>query len=250
MSEISRLTRSSLADAVHSDGKNRLDRLELLERLAAAAAVADRPARRGAADVLQLRVGRAAVRAAESAASELDERRCARLPRRRGCESRLPELLATRRSDPVGRPRVVEHDLHVRHGAELLDLRRHPVAHRLERRAAEERRRELDVNPLALDVHVPHDAELDDRDDRDLGILDLLERSPHGRRSYQAAPGTERRTIVISSQSSVQSSTCTPRSAASNTVLLARPKRSPSEGRSSSSRSPSAYGHSSSSASR
>ena len=50
-------------------GGLRSDRLELLERLAAAAAVADRAARGRAEDVLQLRVGRAAVRAAEAVRS-------------------------------------------------------------------------------------------------------------------------------------------------------------------------------------
>ena len=44
-----------------------LQRLELLERLAAALAVADRAARRGAEEILELRLRRAAVRTAEAA---------------------------------------------------------------------------------------------------------------------------------------------------------------------------------------
>src|SRR5439155_12882148 len=94
---------------------------------------------------------------------------------------------------------------------ELLDLLGHPRLHRLERRATEERRRELDVHTLALDPHVPHDAELDDRDDRDLRVLDFLERAPNGSLRYHAAPGTDRLTIVISSQSSGHSGACPPR---------------------------------------
>src|SRR5207237_1297154 len=73
-----------------------LDRLELLERLAAAAAVADRPAWRGAEDVLQRRVGRAAVGAAEDAAPELDEARGACLARRRRREARRPRQVPRR----------------------------------------------------------------------------------------------------------------------------------------------------------
>ncbi len=57
----------------------RLDRLELLERLAAALAVADRPARSRAEDVLEARLRRAAVRALERLALELDELRAAGL---------------------------------------------------------------------------------------------------------------------------------------------------------------------------
>src|ERR671936_1873655 len=84
-----------------------LDRLELLERLAARRAVAQRPARRRAEDVLEPRVRRAAVRAAEDGAPQLDERRPARGPRRRRRETRDSELLPPLRRDPVGRPRLV-----------------------------------------------------------------------------------------------------------------------------------------------
>ena len=60
----------------------RSDRLELLERLPAARAVAKRPAGSRAEEVLELRVGRPAPRAAKRAALELEQRR--RLGRARG----------------------------------------------------------------------------------------------------------------------------------------------------------------------
>src|SRR5919201_756482 len=44
-------------------------------------------------------------------------------------------------------------------------------------------------------------AEVDERDDRDLGIRDLGERVPDLLARHHVAPGTLRRTIVISSQS-------------------------------------------------
>src|SRR6202023_4352287 len=63
----------------------RLDRLELLERLAARLAVAERAARRRAKQVLEPRFRRPAVRTTEDAGLQLDERRSRRLEgRRRG----------------------------------------------------------------------------------------------------------------------------------------------------------------------
>src|SRR5205085_11085689 len=50
----------------------------------------------------------------------------------------------------------------------------------LDRRAAEERRRELDPHPRVVDVDRAHDAEVDDGDDRELRIGDLGERVPDG----------------------------------------------------------------------
>src|SRR5947209_3379159 len=84
------------------------DCAEPLERLAAAAAVAPRPAGRRAEDVLERRVGRAAVRAPERVRPELHELRFAGAARAGGRKTTRAELLATRRRDPVGRPRVVE----------------------------------------------------------------------------------------------------------------------------------------------
>src|SRR6185369_10301569 len=52
----------------------KLDRLELLERLPAVAAVAERAARRRAEDVLERGVARAAIRAAEAVRLQLHQR--------------------------------------------------------------------------------------------------------------------------------------------------------------------------------
>ena len=73
------------------------------------------------------------------------------------------------------------------------------------------------------DVDVLHDAEVDDRDDRDLRIGNLGERIPDLVRRHHCAPaGAERRTEVISSHSSASSSSWTPR-AIGSTSGSARP---------------------------
>src|SRR6266545_2512978 len=183
-----------------------LNGLELLEGLATALAVAQRPARRRAEDVLELRFGGAAVGTAEGTRLQLDELRRCRLPWCRRREARATELLPAFRRDPVGRPGVVEDDLDLRLGSQFLDLGGHLLAHHLERRAAKEGRSELHVHRPVVHPHVADDAEIHDRDDRDLGILDLPERVPDLLFGYHAAPGTERRTSVISSQSADHSS--------------------------------------------
>ena len=78
--------------------------------------------------------------------------------------------------------------------------------HRLERRAAEERGREVDAHCLVVDRDVLDHAELDERDDRDLRVGNLAERGPHLFGGHHCAPGgAERLTIVISSHSSSSS---------------------------------------------
>src|SRR5262245_24662399 len=111
-----------------------LDRLELLERLAAVVAVADRAARRRAEEVLEARRHGAAVRAPE-AVLELHQLEPGRGPRGRRSEPRGAELLPAGGRDVVGRPRVVEPDPDVRRPAELGDLLLEGVSHRLERGA-------------------------------------------------------------------------------------------------------------------
>src|SRR5207249_468952 len=88
-----------------------LDRLELLERLTAAHAVAQRAARRRAEEVLELRLGRAAVWAAEDRALQVQERRRGCLAWGGGRKAGRAQLVAALGRDPVGRPRVVGHDL-------------------------------------------------------------------------------------------------------------------------------------------
>src|SRR5581483_10214310 len=170
-----------------------------LERLATAVAVAERPARGRAEDVLEARLGRAAVRAPVHLRLELDETG----GRRR--EAGFPELLAAGGSDLVRRPRVVLDDDNLRLGNLLLDR----ALHELERRTAEERRRELDPDVSVLDIDRADDAEVDERDDGDIRIGDLLERLPDlrlGERYHCAPAGAERRTSVISSHSGPSSS--------------------------------------------
>src|SRR4051794_20328181 len=121
-----------------------LDRLELLERLAAVLAPADRAARRRAEDVLEPRVRRAAVRAAEGLRLQLHERRRAGGAWRRRGEARGAELLAPRGADAVRRPRIVLDHGDGRLRSQLQDLLLERALHRLERGAAEEGRRQLD----------------------------------------------------------------------------------------------------------
>src|SRR5438874_12956709 len=112
-----------------------LDRLELVEGLAAALAQADRAARCRAEDVLELRLARAAVRAAERLRLQLHEcrRACgARRGWRKACDA---QLLPAGCADAVGRPRVVLDHLHVRVAAESAHLGADRADHRLERRA-------------------------------------------------------------------------------------------------------------------
>src|SRR3954451_1955764 len=235
------------AQRIRASRSGSLDRLELLERLAAALAVAERAARGRAEDVLEARLRRAAVGAAEGICLQLDEFRGRCFPRRRRCEACRAQLLAAGRRDPVGRPRVVGDDLDLGLGAEAGDLLLHRPLHHLERRAAEEGGCELDPDLSVRDIDRTDDAEVDERDDGDLGVRDLLERLPDLSLAYHCAPaGAERRTIVISSHSGPSSSVCVPRSTA---AASARPTREASSPRSSAGRPPSAYGHSSSTAS-
>src|SRR5215216_192980 len=118
-------------------------------------------------------------------------------------------------SRPAGVIRAVDNDLDLGLGAELAHLRRHLVAHHFERGAAEERRRELDTHMAVLHRDVTHDAEVDERDHRDLGVGNLAERLPDGGFCHHAAPTTDRRTMVISSQSSGSSGPRSPRSSTS-----------------------------------
>ena len=97
-----------------------------------------------------------------------------------------------------------------------VDLLLERALHRLERGTAEERRRELHADVSVRDIDRTDDAEVDERDDGDLRIGDLVERLPDLLGRHHCAPaGAERRTIVISFQSSASSSVCVPRSTAS-----------------------------------
>ena len=89
-------------------------------------------------------------------------------------------------------------------------------AHRVERGTAHERRREGDPHAVAVDGDVLDDPEVDERDDRDLRIRDLRQRVPDPLRGHHCAPtGADRRTIVISFQSSANSAPGAERSTAS-----------------------------------
>src|SRR5579884_2066824 len=173
------------------------DRLELLERLPARRAVAERPARRRAEDVLEPGVGRAAVRAAEDARLQLQQLRGGGLPRGGRREAGRTELLPAGRRDLVGRPRVVVDDPHLRLRAEPGDGLLQRPRHRLEGGAAEEGRRQLYRDVPGRDLDRTDDAEVDERDDGKLRIRDPLERRPDLGFAHHCAPaGAERRTLV------------------------------------------------------
>src|ERR1700760_2905581 len=132
--------------------------------------------------------------------------------------SRGAELLAPGRCDLVGRPGVVGDDLDLGLRAEAGDLLLHGPLHHLECGTAEERGRELDADVFVLDIDRADDAQVDERDDGNLGIGDLRERLPDPGFGYHSAPGAERRTIVISSHIGASSSVCVPRSVASTSA--------------------------------
>ena len=96
---------ASAPSAKALEGSASLDRLELLERLPAAVAVAQRAARRRAEEVLELRVRRAAVGAAEGPRLELDELRPAGS---RGAGGAKPAARSFSR--PSGVMRSVDHE--------------------------------------------------------------------------------------------------------------------------------------------
>ena len=197
-----------------------LDRLELLERLPAAAAVPQRAARRRAEEVLELRVRRAAVRAAEGARLELDELRPARLSRRRRREARGAQLLASLGRDAVCRPRVVRDHRHLRLAAELAHLA--AIWSRMTSSAGQPRN--VGVNSTRTRPSSTATSRTTPSSTSEItGISGSgsLRARPRPALGHHVAPATERRTIVISSQSALNSS-------------LGRP-RSPSRGRSSSS---------------
>ena len=62
-----------------------------------------------------------------------------------------------------------------------------------------------------VDRNPADDAEIDYGQDGNLGVGDLFERRPDLGLGHHAAPGTDRRTIVISSHSGASSSVCSPR---------------------------------------
>ena len=82
---------------------------------------------------------------------------------------------------------------------------------------------------LAVDVHVADDAEVDERDDRDLRVGDLVERRPDRVDRHHFAPGSERRTSVISFQSSASSGVCV--AALLSPATASSPTRRASSGR-------------------
>ena len=96
-------------------------------------------------------------------------------------------------------------DPHLGLAAERRDLLAHRPLHDVERGAAHERRCEVDRHVVAVDVDGSDHAEIDEGDDRDLGIGDLVERRPDLVGGHHVAPGSDRRTIVISSCSSASS---------------------------------------------
>ena len=179
-----------------------LDRLELLERLPAARAVAQRPAGRRAEDVLEPRLGRAAVRAAVSVALQLHE--CRRGLLRAAPAVRTPTRAASR--GPAGVMRSVDHESSRQtliSGSAPSARIRSAIASRITSSAGQPRNvgvKSTRTWPF-VDVDVADDAEVDERDHRDLRIRDLGQRVPDLCFGHHFVPaGCERRTIVISSQ--------------------------------------------------
>ena len=120
-------------------GIESLNRLELLERLPAVAAVAQRAARGRAEDVLE-RACRVEPQYGQRKPFDCSCTSVGAVASRGagGAKPGRAQLLAALGRDPVGRPRVVEHDLDLGSAPSSRIRCGHRVAHHLERRAAEE----------------------------------------------------------------------------------------------------------------
>ena len=175
--------------------RERLDRLELLERLAAA-----RRSSGSSGTAWGRRGSRASCRSSRSTGSG------SRAGAGRARASRPRAARAARKpaarsfSRPSGVMSSVDHESS-RHDADLglapssRDLRLHRALHRLERGAAQERRREVDAHGSVVDLDVLDHAEVDERDHGDLRVGDLGERRPDLVGGHHCAPaGAERRT--------------------------------------------------------
>ena len=173
------------------------DRLERLERLAAVAAVEERAALGRAEGAVHHDLGRVAPGQRTSAGSAGGA-----MPTRGGCS----RPAAVMRSEVQG---TAPRELDLDREAEGCQPIRHRRLDQLERRAADERRQQVDGDAAAVDRDAIDDPEIDDRDrpgspgpaprrgPRGRSAL----RRPGGRLGYHAATGSSRRTAVNSFQS-------------------------------------------------
>ena len=182
------------------------------------------------------RVARAAVRAAKRLRLELDERRARRGARVRRREAGLLELAPALRSDAVGRPGVVEDDVDLRLGRR--ERGRPRPSGRASPRARGSRGRS-GVNSTRTRSPSTSTSRTTPRSTSEITGISGSGISASASQTVSAvtivAPGTERRTIVISSCSAAKPSACAPRSTASTgsrptssrQALALRPARGP-----------------------
>src|SRR5688500_17943523 len=175
------------------------DGLERLERLAAGAAVVERAALGGPEEVVHRHVGRGAPRTAGL-------RRIVD----RGGEAGPAQPLAPGGGDPVRRPRDAEAELDLQRAAEHAEADLDGGPDGVERRAPDERRQQLDADPVVAHLDVLDHPEVHDRHDRDLRVRDVGEGGPDrglvDGGDHQVAPGSIRRTDVKSAWSARKSS--------------------------------------------
>src|SRR5436309_2792265 len=133
-----------------------LDHLELLERLPAARAVANRAAGRWPEEVVEAGVLRAAVGTAVDGRLDPKQRHRAGLPRRGRGEARLAQLAPPLFRDAIGGP-ALGRDFDLGLCPEPADRLDHLPVHHLDGRATKESRCEFDPNPVAVDSDGAHD---------------------------------------------------------------------------------------------
>src|SRR5262245_61727863 len=205
--------------------------LEGLERVPAIAAVVERSAERRAEGAVHRDPGRLAERAA-------DVGRVARWGDPGGAEAG-----AARLGETVRRPGDLERELDADRPAEDAQLVGHRLPDRLEGRTGDEGWQQLHPDRLALAADVVDEAEVRDRDGRDLRVVDPAQdredprlrrigrrEQPEGEvagRAHHVAPTSERRTSVNSAWSSRKALECCVRAVSGSRVAGSASRPSP-----------------------
>ncbi len=194
-----------------------LERLELVERLAAGVAEVDRFAGRRAELTPQLGLGRPAIRTGHRLGATREREQPALLGRRRRRDAEPAQLLLCLGGNPVARPgrRIHRLELHARN-AVAGERAAHVLLHEVHGRTAGIGRGDRDLHPVAGHVHVADDAEFDYAEHRHFRVHDRAEDAQNlvairARGVHQLAPGCDRATICMSASMWPRNSECRPR---------------------------------------
>src|SRR5450830_250810 len=206
------------------------DRLEVLKGLAAAHAAVQRLAGGGAESPQALGLQTAAARAGQSPARrraphEVHGHALAEVHRARRRDAVVEQLLAPLGADPVGGPgRGTAHRDARRAQAGGGHRRQHVLFDQLGGGAARVGGREHDLQPIVVGQHLTHQAQVDHRQRRHLGVEHGAQHLPdraqsaactaggdHGSLVHHTPPGKARCRYCISARMKPMCSECTPR---------------------------------------